>query len=192
MLRICTFTKRPSFSQFVPVQKRYYERVAAKDAIKALSEQRGIFLDVRAPVAVQQFSAPGFINIPHYSIAEKLSTLNKYEAIYILDTSGFYSERVGDLLDSNKFADVRLIDGGLLNWVFSGGPLTSELPDVKAKLEEHKSLPPKFASAQIVEEKQKLKVDLSDKMFPNTYQFFQNPEEQKEANEKARTVGGKK
>jgi len=182
MLRIYTAVK-PATS----IQKRFFVRVAARDAIKAQSDNLGVFIDLRPPVDFHQLGPPGFTNIPHYAITEKLSTINKFDILYLLDTSGFYSEKTARILDNQRFTDVRIIEGGLLDWVYAGGPITSEVPELKAKFTELHNLPPKMAAIQAHQEAGET-IDTSSKMYPLLHRFYTTKEEQAQAtaNSKAR------
>jgi len=180
MLSIYSLTRSTTKKSSLFIQKRYYERVSAVDAIKAQKINKGIFLDLRPPEVAKEVSPVGFTNIPHYSLETKIATLNKLDTIYLLDNFGYYSEKAGKLLDSHMFNDVRVVEGGMLYWAFKGGSLTSENPEHQPNFSEQ-AYPLNYSTAQAIVEKEQLQVKEEDLKFPLAHLFFDSKKEQEEA-----------
>eukprot|EP01123_Difflugia_compressa_P015342 TRINITY_DN8554_c0_g1_i1.p1 TRINITY_DN8554_c0_g1~~TRINITY_DN8554_c0_g1_i1.p1 ORF type:complete len:189 (-),score=30.90 TRINITY_DN8554_c0_g1_i1:24-590(-) len=160
------------------MQKRYYEKIAPKDAIKAYSDKRGVFIDVRTSDNFGKLST-NFRHIPWSTFAGKIpQDLDRFDTYYIIDTFGYHSEKVAKILEANKF-DVKVIEGGVLEWAFNGGELSSSIPSVKAQLAEALSLSPtKLSSAHYIESAHDLGIKPENIVYPEGHLFFNNKEEE--------------
>jgi len=177
--RICLRPRLNSVRQ--RTQKRFYEKVGAKEAIALQASGKGLFVDLRNNESFKEVAPKNFTNIPHYSVSESLSLLPTTEHIYLLDQVGFYSEKVAEYLESKGYPQVSVIEGGLLHWAFRGGAITAGDEEGQKEIEFYGSLPPQYASAEIIAKDFGIVVDTSNMEMPGLENIFDNEEEKKEA-----------
>jgi rhodanese-related sulfurtransferase len=89
------------------------------------ANQKPVFIDLRSPEEVKSVWIEGFLSIPFKKLKQHIneSKLSKTAHIYLLDVSGYKSEKAADILVDAGFQHVHVIEGGLLRWIIAKGYL---------------------------------------------------------------------
>ena len=116
-------------SAFVVVEgKKGGKTVSYHEVTRLLNGDEAVLLDVRDVSDYKAGHVTGAINIPHASVATRVTELDKYKAkqIIVADKMGQHAGHVGKALNEKGFDTVRL-KGGMSEW------LAQNLPVVKAE-----------------------------------------------------------
>jgi rhodanese-related sulfurtransferase len=69
-------------------------QVSAKQAVDAIKASQGVVVDIRSKSESGISKVPGAVNVARDAIAENASKLSKSSPLYLLDTSGYFSQQV--------------------------------------------------------------------------------------------------
>src|SRR5690242_14610105 len=92
--------------------------VKPKDAhkvFKAKDKEDGVqasFIDVR-PLSVNKAWAEGFTRMPYSDLESTYTKVAQDKPLYIMDTTGFYSEKAARFFESKGYRDVNVIEGNV-------------------------------------------------------------------------------
>lgn len=113
--------------------KKGGKTISYHEVARLLNSENAIFLDVRDAADYKAGHVIGAINIPHASIATRLTELDKYKSkqVIVADKLGQHAGHVGKTLRESGFDTVRL-QGGMSEW------LAQNLPVVKANKSSNK------------------------------------------------------
>jgi rhodanese-related sulfurtransferase len=117
-----------------------------------------LLIDVRESAGFQQFSIPGSMNIPLFTLKTKSFLKSKS---LVLINEGYNSGRLeqeGKRLREAGFTRVSILEGGLASWVQKGGPVRG---DVFARRELNRVSPRDFFTGR--DSAGRLVVDVSEK-----------------------------
>eukprot|EP00029_Vermamoeba_vermiformis_P001090 TRINITY_DN1125_c0_g1_i1.p2 TRINITY_DN1125_c0_g1~~TRINITY_DN1125_c0_g1_i1.p2 ORF type:complete len:217 (-),score=82.69 TRINITY_DN1125_c0_g1_i1:128-778(-) len=98
-------------------------------------EPTAVFVDLRSAADAKNFVFKGFVHVPFSELSNKMTAIPSGKDVYLLDTTGMYSEQAADLLSRSGYNSVNVIDGGVLRWVSASGTLKPEVPELQAALE---------------------------------------------------------
>lgn len=105
---------------------------------KELAEKgKGIILDVRTPeeVAAGHIENASVINLYDPDFAKKINLMQKDKEIYVYCKSGGRSGEAAKVLNSNGFAKVYNLKGGIMAWENSNFPLTKATTKADNKIQ---------------------------------------------------------
>jgi len=74
-------------------------------------EPTAVFVDVRSAADAKNFVFKGFMHVPLSELNEKMSTIPTGKDIYLMDTTGLFSEQAAELLSRSGYNSVNVIDG---------------------------------------------------------------------------------
>ncbi len=74
-------------------------------------EPTAVFVDLRSAVETKNFVFKGFVQVPFSELSTKMSAIPSGKDVYLLDTTGMYSEQAADLLSRSGYNSVNVIDG---------------------------------------------------------------------------------
>ena len=98
---------------------------AVKAAVRAVSDQGVVVLDVRSDEEVAQGRAEGSVHLPHTELeAGRLPDVAKDAKVYVYCRTGRRAEIAAQILRREGFEDVTNI-GGLDDWQSAGGRVVS-------------------------------------------------------------------
>lgn len=107
------------------------DSLSAREAHELIRERPGevLVLDVRTPQEVAGGTVPGAVVMNFYDTGfkDRLATLDRDKTILVYCHSGGRSAATIEMMRSMGFADVRHMDGGIIEW------LREKLPLVGAK-----------------------------------------------------------
>lgn len=67
---------------------------SAADVIKAVNDEKGVFIDVRPNDEFNKVYAKGFVNMPLANLAESLGDISTASTVYLVDSFGVGSKKV--------------------------------------------------------------------------------------------------
>lgn len=70
-----------------------------------------MFVDLRAAADTKSFVFKGFVQVPFNELSSKLSSIPTGKDVYLLDTTGMYSEQAAELLARSGYNSVNVVDG---------------------------------------------------------------------------------
>jgi rhodanese-related sulfurtransferase len=85
------------------------------------AQSKPIFLDLRSSEDVKQFWIDGFLSVPFNKLKDhiKEDKLSKNVPIYLIDLSGYKSEKAADILAEAGFQHIHVIEGLSLSFSLS-------------------------------------------------------------------------
>jgi len=112
------------------VSTRGYKTAHPVATMRALEQGDGVFIDLRAPGLAnldgfQRIEFAKFISTPP-------SSLPREKKIYLVDVSGYHSEKAAQYLERAGFAsdNIHVVEGGILKYMVAGGNVTFEDPAI--------------------------------------------------------------
>jgi rhodanese-related sulfurtransferase len=116
---------KPGFQEF---HIEGIKHVSPENAYEAATRGDAYILDVREECESKNRIIEGdaVLYYPMSEILNKLSLIPRDKPIIVVCVSGERSCKIVNLLNRNNFKEVLNLDGGLMNWAYSGLPLKSK------------------------------------------------------------------
>ncbi len=102
--------------------------VSSKEAVLLFNKSNAVFIDIRSISEFDGEHIPEAINIPHTTVAEKITTLLKYKdkPVILYCLNGTTTSKVSKLLKENNFSNVLNLKGGINAWKEEKLPINSK------------------------------------------------------------------
>ena len=99
--------------------------VDVAEAVRAVTDEGAVLLDIREPDEWGRFRIPGAVHIPMGELAQRAAELDPLRPIVVYCKSGQRSLFSTDELLDLGFANVASLSGGLLAWAEADQPVES-------------------------------------------------------------------
>ena len=103
--------------------KRYAPEVSPKNAIDMINKRKAQVIDVRKPAEFKRGHIAGSVNYPADHIQNVLKELDRTRPVILIDQTGAGSRPVAKLLRGVGFAEVYILETGLIGWLKEKLPL---------------------------------------------------------------------
>ncbi len=87
--------------------------IEARDLVESVKDSQ--FIDVRSPEAFEEYSVPGFINIPLSKLSQEIPNLDAKKRTVIICSDGTLSVQAQKLLESCGINSL-IVRGGHTDW----------------------------------------------------------------------------
>jgi len=158
---------------------RYFGTVSSHEAIKLQREKKGFFVDV-CPPAISDYEPKGFTRIPYRDIEKDYVIIPKGDPVYVIDSWGYYSERVATFLESKGY-NVSVINGGVLTWACCHGPMEWKTEELQKLFAMPEGMPNFNQFKSFFMEQLDMEIDYSKIIPPDIEYKFATPEQQQQA-----------
>lgn len=109
--------------------------VSLHEATRVMNREDGVVLDLRTAKEFDAGHIPNAVNIPFSELATRIKELNKHidSPLILVCKAGQHSSAASKTLTANEFADVRRLNGGMVEWTGANMPVVKSGAKSKSK-----------------------------------------------------------